>query len=370
MKKSITFTALLASTTIATNALAAGDAPESPAGKPTAAEKKDSTGFLDKVLGVPPDPKPSGNKLTKIFTLDDNEFAKRKQLGGDSTLLPDSAFSAPNFIIDGPLDNGLRYNSRIRLDVDTSFTGKDRLRTRVSADDSLLDQLESDLIYGGSSDSIYAGSNDSVFGGSSDTLLGGDPDAPLYGGADSPGLDLKVFDIDVEYGLPAFGGQDTVKEQPRISVNLRDEFAIGFNLGYAASYEDYVALDFDGGDAVINESYENVPSETITFKIGAKIENKAPNLTNYYYRSDFGQVNAQFSDTIGFAFPDLFAGQGLVEGASTWPPRGSSPNSFEPFFQASPTLRIETVPTGLIIYQPSTPPDDAIIGTLRTTFRF
>ena len=396
MKRVQRIAVLLATTALSTNVFAAGEniSNEPLLPTPTEAEKKDSDGFLGEILGVPPDQSRKKHDLTKFFTLDENEFLERSRFGDGGIFAPGANIGTESGSIDRSLDNGLTFNDRVRLNFDTSFTGQDRLRVRLEADpeDSLFGGLDdviyggsetlttdggSDLIYGGD-DSIYSGSDgDLIYGGAPDsitaqTLFGGGPtDDSLYGGTSTDPV-FNFFENDLHYAMPAFGGQDLLRpaEQPRITANVRDEVAIGFNVGFDYGYEDYIGLRYDAPDASVNDSYENVPSEPIRLTVGARIETEPVKLTSYTFTSDYGQTNAQTTDAFGgFAFPDLFIERGPAE-ASTWPPRGDGTQPIEPFYKPPPGQQINIVPTGIIIFQPSEPPDDVFIGTLRTTFKF
>ena len=77
----------------------------------------------------------------RVAFVEDNQFSTTTKLKGEVIFSLDSAFGADNQAVNtgnaqgsnGELQDNITFSDRVRLTLDTSFTGKDRLRTRLQA---------------------------------------------------------------------------------------------------------------------------------------------------------------------------------------------------------------------------------------------
>lgn len=69
----------------------------------------------------------------KVDFLEDHQFSTTTKLKGEVIFTLAGAFGDEQANSTDPIDDNITFSDRVRLNFDTSFTGKDRLRTRLSA---------------------------------------------------------------------------------------------------------------------------------------------------------------------------------------------------------------------------------------------
>lgn len=323
-----TLTAALAACAFVGPAFAGGDgggSEPSPAGTPTSQEKSDSKAVLD-LFGVeddkPETPKaqPGTTVPVRIVSLSDNEFSTTAKLKGNAT-----SWDTLNEIGYGVQEDPFPAGStpRSRLNFDTSFTGEDRLRTRL-VDRDLTRPENIGALFGGAPDP-----NDYVF------------EMPILSANEPP----------------------TASNQPvKISTVVRDDQAVGFQVGFKGAFGTY---QFESNADFVTYSYSDLPDTGVEIEISAAAA--PPSFEFFTFESGYGSATLQTNQTGGPAYPDLFNG-GIVEGIlPSWPQAAPT----EGFYYKFPTNKEITITPGLInLFNPSENSDDAIVGTLRTTFRF
>ena len=322
MRHLTTAALLLATTALSTNAFGAG-------------ESRDEPVFPPLGQGQGPGPAPTG--LPDIFGNDpnhgtvakfnfeiisDNEFSLADSFPGDANGYD---IQYVETFLDNPrsetMDNGLQYSHRIVLDEDVSFTGSQRLRAVMNAEDQP----------------------------GASTLL------------ETP----EKFDYML--ALPAFndarGMPDT---QPILTARLRDEIAVGVKIGYEAEFGDLLSLRRSGGP--VDDVYDNLPSDGITLRIEPPASSRDPGFHNTVSSSDYGRINVQVNTSGGPAFPNLL--QGNRQGTQTWPPGQDVPDSGGLFYTSFPTNNPPVIPPGTTLFGPAVDTDAIVVGTIRKPFQY
>lgn len=69
----------------------------------------------------------------RVEFLEDNQFSTTTKLNGEVIFNLGGAFGDSRADGPGPIDDEFTFSNRVRLNLDTSFTGRDRLRTRLEA---------------------------------------------------------------------------------------------------------------------------------------------------------------------------------------------------------------------------------------------
>ncbi|GBE95230.1 iron uptake porin [Nostoc cycadae] len=274
--------------------------------------------------------------------LEANQFSTTTKLSGTAIFAPISFFAGDR--ADGSnLDRGTSFGDRIRLDFNTSFTGKDLLRTRLQATN--LDALsastltpEGDLRFV-DNENFGSGNNNEV---AIDALLYSFPlgekttvilEANAGAADDFTNTVNPFFDGDGDFGaLSNFGTRNPIYYPVAgAGIGLRHQFndALELSLGYLASSPN----DPTSGNGLFNGAYGAMGQLTVQPTKGLTLGFTYVNSYNADLTAGSNRANLRTALASNTALTDV-----LGEGLNL--PISSNSYGFQASFQLSPKFAI------------------------------
>ncbi|BAY15842.1 carbohydrate-selective porin OprB [Anabaenopsis circularis NIES-21] len=274
--------------------------------------------------------------------LEANQFSTTTKLSGTAIFAPISFFAGDR--ADGSnLDRGTSFGDRIRLDFNTSFTGKDLLRTRLQATN--LDALsastltpEGDLRFV-DNENFGSGNNNEV---AIDALLYSFPlgekttvilEANAGAADDFTNTVNPFFDGDGDFGaLSNFGTRNPIYYPVAgAGIGLRHQFndALELSLGYLASSPN----DPTSGNGLFNGAYGAIGQLTVQPTKGLTLGFTYVNSYNADLTAGSNRANLRTALASNTALTDV-----LGEGLNL--PISSNSYGFQASFQLSPKFAI------------------------------
>jgi hypothetical protein len=384
----------------------------------------------------------------RVEFLEDNQFSTTTKLSGEVIFgITDSFGDTDSFDGDDDDDTQTVFNNRVRLTLETSFTGEDTLITRLTAgnnvgispifegvgtqtydlatgNDVVIDWLayyfpikraNAYLAAWGGLHSDYTSTTFGAngledFTGGSGSLTFTAASSPIYliGGGAGLGLNFPAGPVDISLGYLAddhnspsegdglFNGEYAALAQ--VAFNLGSKASLGFT--YVNSYQQGGLFDFggdgnlagtpftnpqvfDGVDADGNDTFVGALHEANTFGIQGKLDlTEKVSLAAYGLYSDVDLVEFDaeaevWSYGLGVSFSDLGKEGnvlGLFAGVPPYVGGGDEdPLQVEAFYKYQLNDNISITPGVIWLNDPAQgefDEEDALIGTVRTTFKF
>lgn len=337
----------------------------------------------------------------RVAEVEANQFSTTSKLRGEVIFAQQAVFDAD----DDFEDDQVTFGNRVRLNIDTSFTGEDRLRTRLQS--RTLDGTSADTYgraFGDSGDGSF-GLDDLVYTfpfGPAEIIIGAnsiscdDFVASTISPLDSASSgSVSDFGFPGQYGMACDGstGAGAV-------VQLNDNFS--FDFGYSASD----APSPEDGEGLFNGAYSIIAQLTALDLFGGFMDGALTYVNDFdgdrIANTYAGQVNFFLGDTFeiggGYGAADL-EGVGALPGGDlrTWQVTlaandigsegstigvlaGRTPSDddiddreflVEGFYKIQVSDHISITPSVVWIDNPdNTDRDSSVIGNLRTTFKF
>ncbi|ANV86409.1 iron uptake porin [Picosynechococcus sp. PCC 7117] len=380
----------------------------------------------------------------RVEFLEDHQFSTTTKLSGEVVFAIQDSFG--DTVSDGGVDEddtATTFSDRVRLTLETSFTGKDTLITRLTAGNSVslapeigggvgfqtfnLDTDGNDVVidwlayyfplrranvYLAAFGGLHSDYTSTTFGangledftGASGSLTQLAASSPIYtiGGGSGLGINMPLGPVDISLGYLADEASSSAEGDGLFNGEYGALAQIAFNLGeraelgvtYVNSYHDSGAIfDFGGGAAVNGTFAANGLSvgdlEANTYGVQGKFSlTDKIDIAAYGMYSDLNVISGGdldvYSYGLGVSFSDLgkegnvlglFAGvPPYLDGSGQVAFDGDeTPIQVEGFYKYQLNDGISITPGLIWLSNPGEGAygeEDALIGTLRTTFTF